>query len=87
MCFNCYCLVYFWAVLHPNGIRANFIIDFNPYYTSFCKIFKTIALFIDFSLKGERTSKKNLVLNESKYDEGDLCEIWVLLDASITSNK
>ena len=26
-------------------------------------------------LKGERTSKKNLVLNESKYDEGDLCEI------------
>ena len=27
------------------------------------------------SLKGERMSKKNLVLNESKYDEGDLCEI------------
>ena len=26
-------------------------------------------------LKGERTSKKNLVLNESKYDECDLCEI------------
>ena len=25
--------------------------------------------------KGERTSKKNLVLNESKYDKGDLCEI------------
>ena len=25
--------------------------------------------------KGERTSKKNLVLNESKYDEGDLHEI------------
>ena len=39
------------------------------------------------NLKGERTSKKNLVLNESKYDEGNLCEILVLLDASITSNK
>ena len=26
-------------------------------------------------IKGERTSKKNLVLNESKYDKGDLCEI------------
>ena len=28
-----------------------------------------------FFLKGERMSKKNLVLNESKYDEGHLCEI------------
>ena len=27
------------------------------------------------TFKGERTSKKNLVLNESKYDEGDLREI------------
>ena len=30
---------------------------------------------VNVKVKGERTSKKNLVLNESKYDEGDLCEI------------
>ena len=32
-------------------------------------------LYIYIYIKGERTSKKNLVLNESKYDKGDLCEI------------
>ena len=37
--------------------------------------YKVTFIYVIIYLKENERQKKNLVLNESKYDEGDLCEI------------